>query len=115
MQTQTIKRGIWLKDPKSGEEVCRRDLIKELYVNGSVEHQITAGNRRAIVNHLRDYYKHLVPFQIVFQATAGCDYFTKQVDEVKIEEVKKASKQAMVKVVDDATKAAEVLAKITKK
>ena len=112
----TVKRGIWLKDPETGEDVCRRDYIKELYVHGSKRHEIPAGNRRAIVNHLAAYFDHVVPFQIVFQATAGCDYFIEQsVDTETLDKVKKAAKNVVTEEVKKGSEAQAVLDRIIKK
>lgn len=95
MSNATSKRGIYLTDPKTKEEVCRREYIKKLYVDGSEQYEIPQHNRRAIVNHLKARFDHEVPFQIVFQATAGCDHFIKQTSEtVAVQPTKKQKTEA---------------------
>lgn len=114
MQT-TIKRGIYLVDPKTNEEVCRRDYIKTLYMNGSAEYEIPAGNRRAIVNHLKSRFDHTVPFQIVFQATAGCDRPTMDMNVEIIEKAGAKGKAAVAEQIEEGKKAEKILQSVTKK
>lgn len=114
MQT-TIKRGIYLVDPKTNEEVCRRDYIKTLYLEGSKEFEIPAGNRRAIVDHLKNRFNHEVPFQIVFQATAGCTRPTMDMNVELIEEAGKKAKAAVAEQIAEGKKAEAVLNSVTKK
>lgn len=94
MSNAVIKRGVYLTDPKTSEEVCRREYIKKLYVDGCELYAVPKQNRRAIVNHLIARFEHTVPFQIVFQATAGCDHFIQPNNEV-LEEVKERVKKAL--------------------
>jgi len=110
-----VKRGIYLIDPKTKEEVCRRDYIKTLYIQGSETYEIPAGNRRAIVNHLKTRFNHTVPFQIVFQATAGCDRPTMDMNVELIKEVGEKAKAEVKKQIAEGKKAEDVLKSVVKK
>lgn len=114
MQTM-IKRGVYLTDPKTGEEVCRRDYIKTLYMQGSVEYNVPAGHRRSIVNHLKERFNHIVPFQIVFQATAGCDRPTMDMNVEIIQKAGEKAKAEVQKQIEEGKKAAAVVEKIVSK
>lgn len=54
-------RKIMLKNPSTGEEVARVDLIKNLFEGGM--------KRSEIRKHLKEVYNHDIPYQIVFAAT----------------------------------------------
>lgn len=54
-------RAVLLTDPESGEQVARKDVIKEAYEGGM--------SRSDIRKMLAEKYGHEVPYQIVFAAT----------------------------------------------
>lgn len=54
-------RAVLLTDPESGEQVARKDVIKEAYEGGMT--------RSDIRKMLAEKYGHEVPYQIVFAAT----------------------------------------------
>ncbi len=56
-------RKIMLKDPSTGEQVARVDVIKSLYNDGEGK------TRSEIRKILAEEYSHEVPYQIVFAAT----------------------------------------------
>lgn len=53
----------------SGEEIARRDFIKQTFERGNDEFDLPSHDRGAIVKFLREKCDHIVAFQIVYQAT----------------------------------------------
>lgn len=112
-----IKRGIYVK-VDGGVEIARRDLIKTLYIEGSEKYEITPGSRRQIMNFINSEHitpKQNIPFQIVFQATAGCERPTMDHNQEVINKVRANVANIVGKVKADAEKADEVLKSVTGK
>lgn len=110
-----VRRGVYLKDPQTGEEVCRRDYIKTLYLYGSEKYNITPGDRRSILNHLKERFDHTTYFQIVFQATAGCERPTMDMNHDLISKVSDQGRKAVEKVIEDSKKSQDVIDRVTNK
>ena len=62
------KRGIQIKDPKSGKMVARQEWIRQVYSEVGGEYY---GQRAKIAAKLSEIQGKHVPFQIVFAATKG--------------------------------------------
>lgn len=112
-----IKRGIYVR-VNGGVEIARRDLIKKLYLEGSEEFNITPGSRRQIMNFINSEHitpKQNIPFQIVFQATAGCTLPTMDHNQTVIDQVRSKAVGSVQAVLEDAAEAKKVLEKVTGK